>query len=123
MPGFYRAMAAFVLLLHAVYIAWVIFGALFTRGRTRLAALHVGTLLYGIIVEISGLWCPLTALEQWLEMRGGVSPYHGPFLLHYLDAVVYPDIPPKLLITAAVLVCILNLGIYARRFRLRHSLG
>ena len=116
-------MAALVLSLHAVYIAWVIFGALFTRGRARLAALHVSTLLYGIIVEIFGLWCPLTELEQWLELRGGVSPYRGPFLLHYLDAVVYPDIPPKLLIAAAVVVCILNLGIYARRLRVRHSLG
>lgn len=123
MPGFYRAMAALVLLLHAIYIAWVIFGALFTRGRARLAALHVGTLLYGIIVEIFGLWCPLTALEQWLEIRGGVSPYREPFLLHYLDAVVYPEIPPKLLIAAAVVVCSLNLGIYARRLCVRHSLG
>lgn len=123
MPGFCRAMAALVLLLHAVYIAWVIFGAFFTRGRARLAALHVGTLLYGIIVEIFGLWCPLTALEQWLEIRGGVSPYREPFLLHYLDAVVYPDIPPKLLIAAAMVVCIFNLGIYARRLRVRHSLG
>lgn len=123
MPGFYRAMAALVLLLHTAYIAWVIFGILFTRGRARLAALHVGTLLYGIIVEISGLWCPLTSLEQWLEIRGNVSPYRGPFLLHYLDAVLYPDIPPRLLVSSAVVVCILNLGIYARRLRVRHSLG
>ena len=120
MPGFYRAMAALVLSLHAAYIAWVIFGALFARGRARLAALHVGTLLYGIIVEIFGL---LTALERWLEIRGSVSPYRGTFLLHYLDAVVYPDIPPKLLIAAAMVVCIFNLGIYARRLRVRHSLG
>ena len=39
-------MAASVLSVHAVYIAWVIFGALFTRGRPRLAALHVATLVY-----------------------------------------------------------------------------
>ena len=123
MSGFYRAMAAAVLSLHAAYIAWVMFGTLLTRGRSQLAALHVGTLLYGIIVEIFGLWCPLTALEQWLEARGDVSVYHGPFLLRYLDAVVYPDIPPRLLIAGAVVVCILNLGIYARRLRFRHSLG
>ena len=33
MSAFYRAMAAGVLSLHAAYIAWVIFGALFTRSR------------------------------------------------------------------------------------------
>src|SRR5438093_4826214 len=94
-PGLYRAMAAGVLSLHAAYIVWVIFGAFFTRGRPQVAALHVATLVYGVIIEIFGFWCPLTALEEWLQVRGGVSAYRGPFLLHYLDAVVYPNIPPE----------------------------
>ncbi len=122
-PGWYRAMAASVLSVHAVYIAWVIFGTLFTRGRPRLAALHVVTLVYGVTIEIFGFWCPLTTFETWLEVRGGVSAYRGPFLLHYLDAVVYPNIPPNLLIAGAVAICLLNLWIYARRLRVRHSLG
>ena len=122
-PGVYRAMAACVLALHAAYIAWVIFGAFFTRGRPRLAALHVATLVYGVIVEIFDFWCPLTALEIWLEARGNLPAYRGSFLLHYLDAVVYPDIPPNLLVAGAVTVCLLNLWIYARRLRVRHSLG
>jgi hypothetical protein len=122
-PEWYRAMAASVLSLHAAYIAWVIFGAFFTRGRPRLAALHVATLVYGVIIEIFGFWCPLTAFETWLEVRGGVSAYGGPFLLHYLDALVYPNISPNLLIAGAVAVCSLNLWIYVRRIRVRHSLG
>lgn len=122
-PGLYQAIAASVLLLHAAYIAWVIFGTFFTRGRPRLAALHVVTLVYGVIIEIFGFWCPLTVLENWLEVRGGVSAYRGPFLLHYLDAAVYPNIPPNLLIAGTVAVCVLNLWIYARRIRVRHSLG
>jgi uncharacterized protein DUF2784 len=94
-----------------------------TSGRPRLAALHVATLVYGVIIEIFGFWCPLTALEEWLQVRGGVSAYRGPFLLHYLDAVVYPNIPPNLLIAGAIAVCVLNLWIYARRLRAQHSLG
>jgi Protein of Unknown function (DUF2784) len=122
-PEWYRAIAGSVLSLHAAYIAWVIFGAFFTRGRPWLAALHVATLVYGVIIEIFGFWCPLTAFETWLEVRGGVSAYRGSFLLHYLEAVVYPNIPPNLLIAGAVSVCVLNLWIYARRLRVRHSLG
>jgi hypothetical protein len=53
-PGWYRAIAASVPSLHVAYITWVIFGAFLTRGRSRLAALHVSTLVYGMIVEI--LW-------------------------------------------------------------------
>jgi hypothetical protein len=63
---------------------------------------------YGLIVEIFDFWCPLTALEEWLDVRGQVPAYHGPFLLHYLDAVVYPNIPANLLVAGAVAVCILN---------------
>src|SRR5258708_35704044 len=100
--GWYRAMAASVLLLHAVYIAWVIFGAFFTRGRPRLAALPVAPLVYGVIIEIFGFWCPLTAFETWLEELGRVSAYRGPFLLHYLDSGVCPSICSNLLTAGAV---------------------
>ena len=101
-------MAASVLSLHAAHIAWVVFGTFFTRGRQRFAALHVATLVYGVIIEIFGFWCPLTTFETWLEARGGVSAYRCPFLLHYLDAVVYPNIPPNLLTAGAVAVCVLE---------------
>ena len=87
------------------------------------AALHIATLVYGVIVEIFGFWCSLTVLEEWVAVLGNLAAYRGPFLLHYLDALVYPDIPPNLLIAGAVAVCILNLWIYARRVRVRHSLG
>src|SRR6266851_2425966 len=42
---------------------------MFTSGRPRLAALHVATLVYGVIIEIFGFWCPLTAPEEWLQVR------------------------------------------------------
>ena len=122
-PGLYRAMATGVLSLHAADIGGVIFGAFFPRGRPRVAGLHVATVVFGMIGDLFGFWCPLTALETWLEVRGNLPAYRGPFLLHYLDMVVYPDIPPNLLVAGAVAVCILNLWIYAWRLRVRHSLG
>src|SRR5260370_7294641 len=81
---------------------------MFTSGRPRLAALHVATLVYGVIIEIFGFWCPLAALEEWLQVRGGVSAFRGPFLLHYLDAVRYPNIPPNPPISSALALSILN---------------
>jgi hypothetical protein len=58
----------------------------------------------------------LTLLENWLESRAGFEPYQGGFLLHYLDALVYPNISPVLLTVAGVVVCTLNLALYARVF-------
>src|SRR6516162_8379225 len=49
----------------------------------------------------------------------------GGFLLYYLDKLVYPDISPATLTTAAVLICALNLAFYgwqARIARLRWQL-
>lgn len=119
----YLAMADAVLILHLTFIGWVIFGALFTRHRPRLALLHIATVVYGIIAETTPLVCPLTLAENYCEERAGMLPYHGPFLLHYLDATVYPSLPVAWLVTSAVVVCAFNLGVYLRRYRQHASLG
>jgi hypothetical protein len=119
----YLLLADAVLLVHLLYIAGVIFGALFTRGRPRLGAIHIATILWGIIAETTSAPCPLTLAENWSETRAGITPDHGPFLLHVLDATVYPNVPAVLLLTVAVFVCAFNLGIYIWRLRTRRSLG
>lgn len=119
----YAALADAALATHLIYIGWVILGALFTRGRPRLAIVHIATIIWGIITETTAAPCPLTLAENWCEAHAGISPYHGPFVLHYLDATVYPNVPATLLVSVAVLVCAFNLFIYARRIKTHHSLG
>lgn len=112
----YAAISIIILLLHLVFILWVIFGATFTRKSPRLAAIHGLSLVWGLLVEILPWTCPLTFAENWLEQRAGVTPYRGGFLLHYLDAMVYPNVPPIALTIAAVLVFAANVAIYSRRW-------
>ncbi|SRR6266568_141342 len=112
----YYVLACVVLVLHSLYMGWVVFGAAFTRRRPLLAWLHIASLLWGIWIEVGPWPCPLTNAETWLEVRAGIQPYQGSFLLHYLDKLVYPNIPPVWLTEAAVVVAIVNLGIYARRY-------
>lgn len=110
----YSALAVFGLVLHALFILWVVFGALVTRSRPVLRRLHIASLIWGILTELLPWPCPLTLLENWLEAGSGVQPYQGGFLLHYLDKFVYPDIPATVLTFAGVLVCALNLALYGR---------
>jgi len=112
----YAVLATVTLLLHALFILWVAAGALLTRGRPVLGWIHIGSLLWGIFTEVMPGNCPLTTLENWLESRGGVQPYQGGFLLHYVDALVYPNVSDTLLTVAGVAVCVFNLAVYARRF-------
>jgi len=112
----YTALAAGVLLVHGLFVLWVAAGALVTRSRPVLRWLHIASLFWGILAEVTPWPCPLTIMENWLEGRAGIQPYQGGFLLHYLDALVYPDVPATVLMIAGVSVCALNLAVYARRF-------
>lgn len=115
--------AAGVLLLHLLFIVWVMLGAFVTRSRPLWRWLHLASLVWGILVEVLPWPCPLTPLENWLRNRAGMGSYQGGFLLHYLDALVYPDIPPGLLTVGGIAVCLFNFGIYAARFRHRQISG
>ena len=110
--GVYQALATLVLILHVLFILWVVFGAIVARSRPVLRALHIASLTWGALTELY-LPCPLTLMENWLEQRAGIEPYQGGFLLHYLDKLVYPDVSANVLVIAGVSVCVLNLTYYA----------
>lgn len=114
----YGALATLVLVVHLAWITWVIFGLLVARRRSVLRWFHLVSLIYGIFIEIAPWQCPLTLLEQWLESKGGIAAYREPFLVHYLEAVVYPNVPESMLITAAVVVCGFNLFLHVRHMSL-----
>jgi hypothetical protein len=114
-PNLYSALATAVLFLHALFIVWVVFGTVVTRSRPILRWVHIVSLIWGILTELLPWPCPLTLVENRLEQKGGVAPYQGGFLLHYLDKLVYPDISATALTVAGVLVCALNLAIYGTR--------
>ena len=103
-----------------LWCAWILLGWMVTRGRPLLRTLHIASLAYAIVIELVP-WppCPLTVAEAWLENRAGISPARGPFLLHILDAVVYPNLPEWLVVGGAVLVCVVILSVYLRRYRRR----
>ena len=111
--------ATAVLAIHLAWVIWVIFGWLVSRSRPWLRWLHFASLVYGVFIEIAPWPCPLTLLEQHLEKLAGFAPYRGPFLVHYLDALVYPNVPEETLVSLGVVVCGANLYLHVRRLRRR----
>lgn len=120
MVSIYLVLAESVLGLHLLFILWVVFGAWLTRHRPRLRWVHVGCLVWGILVEVTPWACPLTLLENWLEGKAGTVPYSGGFLLHYLDKIVYPDISSTFLMVAGVVICTVNLAMDTTGIVLRY---
>ncbi len=117
-------LAEAVLVVHLLFILWVLGGVLLVRFYPELRWAHIASLAYSVFIEIAP-WppCPLTLLEQMLESRAGAAVYHGSFLLHYLDRLVYPNVPTTLLVAVAVAFCGGNLFYYFFAWRKRKSLS
>ncbi len=119
----YSLLAYAALFLHFLWLTWVGLGWLATRRRPLLRGLHIGSLLYGILIEVFRWPCPLTLAEVWLEQRAGREAYSDPFLVHYLKALIYPDLDEIAVTAGAIAACVGILGIYTWRFTHRSSAG
>ncbi len=119
----YRFLAVMLLAVHLGWILWVILGWTVTRNRPLLRWVHILSLVYSILIENLPWPCPLTVGEMRLQQLAGIQPYHEPFLVHYLDAIIYPNISQTLLTSCASILCVGILGVYVLRFRQRRTVG
>jgi len=110
----FRVLATAVLIFHALWTLLIIFGYIFARKRAVLRWIHIGLLCYGVFIEVAPFECPLTTAETWLEAKAGITPYQQPFLVHYLEAIIYPDIPETVLVICAAIVFAVNIALYVR---------
>jgi len=116
----FQLLADLVLLLHACFILFVVFGALLAMRRPRIAWAHIPACVWAAVLEFAGLQCPLTPLENSLRRAAGAPPYGGGFLEHYLLPFVYPPgLTPRLQIALGVLVILVNGALYWHVFGCR----
>ena len=80
-----------VIVLHGLFIVWVVFGGVAVIARPLLAWVHVPAMVWSVWVSWSGSSCPLTPLEQSLRRAAGQAGYEGGFIEHYLTAAIYPQ--------------------------------
>ncbi|HQU16946.1 MAG: hypothetical protein B7Z66_06435 [Chromatiales bacterium 21-64-14] len=117
----YSMLAAAVVLMHAAFVLFAVFGGLWTWVWRRAAYLHVPALLWAAWVEFSGAICPLTYLEVWLRERAGEAGYRGGFIEHYVLRALYPpDLTRSIQLGLGALLVVFNLAVYwaaARRPR------
>ena len=103
-------LADFVLITHAAFAAFVIFGLVLILIGGSLnwswvrnfwfRALH----LLGITIIMVQSWldviCPLTTLEMWLRQQAGMSTYEGGFIQYWLHQILFYDAPAQAFIAA-----------------------
>jgi hypothetical protein len=119
----YRAAADLVLVVHLLFIVFVVGGVFLAWRWPRVVWVHLPAMVYGALIEFVGFTCPLTPLQDYLLRRGGETGYRGGFISHYLIQVIYPagltrGIQIGLGIFV-VLVAVVGYGGYLRRLRVR----
>lgn len=118
----YALAADIVLVIHGLFIAFVIFGGLLVLWRPRLAWLHLPALAWGATVISMGWICPLTPLENELRALAGQTPYDGGFIQHYLWPLIYPPGLTRAMQAGLALVLIIgNSAVYLTVWRQRNS--
>lgn len=116
----FSGLADLAVLLHALFILFVVGGGFLVLRWPRLAWLHLPAALWGGMVELAGWFCPLTDLELYWRQRGGAVGYSGSFIEHYLEPLIYPAwLTMQLQIFLGVGVLLLNGAIYLYLWRRR----
>ena len=86
----YRAGADLVVVVHLLFIGFVVGGVFLAWRWPRIVWAHIPAVVYGALVEFAGFTCPLTLLENDLRRYAGQAGYRGGFIAHYLVKVIYP---------------------------------
>ena len=103
-PSLFIQLAAdAVLLLHALFVAFVVIGlVLIVAGKARRWAwvrnpwfrlAHLVAIVVVVVQSWFGAICPLTTLEMMLRSRAGDAVYPGSFVAHWLDSILYYRAP------------------------------
>ena len=95
-----------VAVLHGGVVAWVFFGGFIARRSGRLIAVQLFCAAWGLFTTITPFPCPLTWLEDAFRAGGGLQPYAGDCIVHYLwhplSLPTGPFVPYAVLAVAAL---------------------
>jgi hypothetical protein len=111
----YGIFADTVVFAHFLWILFLITGAFWGVKHQPVMMVHVAGLIFAIVSQVFGWYCPLTYLEVWLrEMQQVSQAYPGSFIAHYVEKLVYIDMPPAAIFLLTLALAGLNVCVYSR---------
>ena len=109
----YEVAANLTLIVHFVFIIFVVFGALLFFVSTKIIYVHLPALFWGIYIELTHPVCPLTYLENWFLQKANLTTYTEGFIQNYLVPIVYPkNLTEDLQTYLAIVHIVLNVLVY-----------
>lgn len=118
----YALLADAVVILHAAFVVFVLFGALLALKWPWVIRLHLPAATWGALMEFSGWLCPLTPLENWFREQAGIRAYETDFVNHYLLPILYPSgLTRGMQFVFGSIVLIVNGTLYTLLWRRRYK--
>lgn len=112
----YKILADSVIIIHLLWIVFLITGAWWGRRCRAVGIVHISALVFAFVIGIFGLYCPLTYLENWLRSKySPAGSYAGSFIAHYAEKIIYINAPPLVLFLLTAILCGFNAWVYFRK--------
>ena len=110
----YELAADIILIIHFLFILFVIFGALLLFVEKKIVFIHIPAIIWGSYIELTHSICPLTYLENWLLQKANLTTYSEGFIQYYLVPIVYPtNLTKDIQIYLGISLIVINIVIYA----------
>jgi hypothetical protein len=114
----YRILAETTLVIHFIWIVFLVIGGLWGRKYFYVAVVHIGGLAFAVVMQAARWYCPLTQLEFWFRrMNTPEAGFEGSFIIHYLEKFVYPDVSLLLIFVLTIVLCVVNALLYGTMFK------
>jgi hypothetical protein len=98
---------------HLLWILFLVFGFVFALKGSRIAYVHLGGLVFALILNAMGWHCPLTHVENYFRsLHDAHSTYSTAFIMQIVEKFLYPDIPENLLRGGEIVLTVLYILVY-----------
>ena len=108
----YATLADAVVCFHFLWIVFLLIGGVWGRRHRFLGRIHIAAVVFAFFIEILDWYCPLTHLEVWLREKAAQGGYREAFISHYLNKLIYIDVPHWIIVILTLLFCLWNAWLY-----------
>jgi hypothetical protein len=103
----YPILSDIVVLIHFLWILFLISGIFLGLRYKAARIVHISGLIFALIIQIFDWYCPLTDIEVWLRSKyPSTLSYTGSFIVHYVKKLVYLDISRSLILVLSIFLLV-----------------
>lgn len=110
----YILLYEFTVLLHFLWILFLMFGSLLGIKLKYVKYLHISGLVFAVSIQVLSYPCPLTYVENFFRKKANLPTYEGGFISYYLEKIIYIEIEQYIIFSATLILVLAHTFIYIK---------